>query len=648
MEASNTLHVAIVGNPNSGKTAIFNAITGLKQKVANWPGVTIDLYSGETEFEDVNITLIDTPGLYSLTCYTEQELLTRSCIMDDDIEVIINVVDASSLERNLYLTLQLLELGKPIVIALNQMDVVRERGMEIDLHRLPEILGDIPVIPVSASKNQGLDVLLHAAIHHYEEDSRPDVFHYSDMLEDKIAKLSVIMEAHYPTHSSVRWHAIKLLEDDDTVKQDHPISISNIADRSYEKEIVQSKYDFIEGIMKEVIFFKKGKKSITDRIDKVLTHPIWAVPFFILIMGCIFLLTFSLGDLLKGYLESFVSFVQRLLSTFLLNAGVSPWLEDLVVEGIVGGAGGFLTFVPNMAILFLALAFLEDSGYMSRVAYAMDGIMGKIGLSGKASLPMILGFGCTVPALMGSRALTNRRDRLITMMITPYMSCSARLPVYVLLSSMFFGSLAPVAALSMYIVGMLIGILVAKIISLFNHNSNGEGLLIELPEYKKPNFRVIGIYVWDNLKDYLTKAAIIIISSIILWGLLHLGPTGVVDNPDAGFGAYIGRFLEPIFRPCGLGKWQIIVSLIAGICAKELVASSMFVMFPGGIIEGFSALNAYCLMLFVLLYVPCAASIMTLYKESKSYKYTLLVLAFELGLAWSVSTLVFQLGRLFG
>ncbi len=587
MKNDQRVHVAFVGNPNCGKTTLFNAITGSKLKVANWPGVTVERMEGEAEYEDVPLSLIDTPGIYSLTCYTIEEKVTRSCVMDDDIEVIVNVVDASSLERNLYLTLQLLELGKPVVLALNMMDVVEERGMEIDLHRLPELLGDIPVVPVSAAKRKGLDILLHAVIHHYEEGSKGDILHYSDMIEEKIDKLSVIMQAHYPTHSSVRWHAIKLLEDDEDVKTEHPLQVTNIVDRSYEKEIIQFKYSFIEHIIKEVMFYRKKKKDSTERIDQVLTHPFWGVPVFLCIMAVVFFLTFTIGDWLKGYFESFLELFSGGVSELLTGIHAASWLKSLIVDGIIAGVGGILTFIPNIAILFLALAILEDSGYMSRVAYVMDGIMGKAGLSGKAFLPMVLGFGCTVPAIMASRALETEKDRRRTMIITPFMSCSARLPVYVLFSGMFFGQFAHVAAFSMYVIGMVLAIVIARVLHAFEKGTANDNLLIELPEYKRPNGRTIRIYVWNKLKDYLSKAGTtIFIASIIIWLVLNFGMSGMVLTPADSFGAMVGRWLEPIMRPAGLGMWQIIVSLIAGISAKEVVVSSFPYFLAWGMRKG--------------------------------------------------------------
>lgn len=658
------INVACVGNPNCGKTTLFNALTGARLKVANWPGVTVERFEGETRYEDVDITLIDTPGIYSLTCYTIEEKVTRQCAMDDDIDVIINVVDASSLERNLYLTLQLLELGKPVVLALNMMDIVKERGMEIDMHRLPEMLGNIPVVPVSAAKRSGLDILLHAVIHHYEEGMEEYILDYPEQIESRIAKLEVMMQAHYPTHSSVRWHAIKLLEDDEEVRKEHPISVSNVVDRSYEKEIIQCKYTYIEKIVGEVLFHKNRKAAVTDRVDCVLTHPFWGIPVFLLIMCLVFFLTFTVGDALKGVFEVGLTLFSDSVRGLLEGMEVAAWLQSLIVDGIIAGVGGILTFIPNIIILFLALAVLEDSGYMARVAYVMDSVMGRVGLSGKAFLPMILGFGCTVPAIMATRALETEHDRRRTMLITPFMSCSARLPVYVLFSDMFFPEHAALAAFSLYVVGMVIAILSAFVGKRLEKGRGNDSLLIELPEYKRPNARTIRIYVWNKLKDYLSKAGTtIFVASVLIWFVLNFGVSGMVENPADSFGAVIGRLLVPVLAPAGLGMWQIGVALLSGISAKEVVVSSFAVLFGvsnanseagmetiirniHGINPDFGPLNAYCLMLFCLLYVPCVATVATVKRESGSWRFTLKMLAFELLLAWSVSTLVFQVGSL--
>ena len=665
MRKDNHVHVAFVGNPNCGKTTLFNAITGSKLKVANWPGVTVEKYEGNLQYEGYELKLVDTPGIYSLTSYTIEEKVTRRCVLDDDIEVIVNVVDASCLERNLYLTLQLLELGKPVILALNMMDIVKERGMEIDLHRLPEMLGDIPVVPVSAARRTGLDILMHAVVHHYEEGPKKDILDYGEEVEEKLSELEERMQSCYPNHSSIRWHAIKLLEDDEEVKKDHPLEVDALAEHSYEKVIARKKYEYIEKIMEEVLFYKDRKAASTDRIDKIMTHPVWGVPVFLCIMALVFFLTFFVGDFLKGGLEYALAVFSDFVRTGLEGLHVTGWMISLVVDGVIAGVGGILTFIPNIFILFLALAILEDSGYMARVAYVMDGIMGKVGLSGRAFLPMVLGFGCTVPAIMATRALETEHDRRRTMIVTPFMSCSARLPVYVLFSGMFFPRCAMLVAFSMYVIGMAAGILVVFVQHKLEKGRVNQSLMIELPEYKRPNARTIRTYVWNKLKDYLTKAGTtIFIASIIIWFILNFGVHGMVTDPSESFGAALGRFLVPVLKPAGLGLWQIAVALISGISAKEVVVSSFSVLFGvsninsaagmAAVIDNirrfdptFGGLNAFCLMLFCLLYVPCAATLATIKKESGSRKFTSAVMVFQIGLAWLVSVLVFQIGSIF-
>lgn len=665
MRKDNHVHVAFVGNPNCGKTTLFNAITGSKLKVANWPGVTVEKYEGNLQYEGYELKLVDTPGIYSLTSYTIEEKVTRRCVLDDDIEVIVNVVDASCLERNLYLTLQLLELGKPVILALNMMDIVKERGMEIDLHRLPEMLGDIPVVPVSAARRTGMDILMHAVVHHYEEGPKKDILDYGEEVEEKLSELEERMQSCYPNHSSIRWHAIKLLEDDEEVKKDHPLEVDALAEHSYEKVIARKKYEYIEKIMEEVLFYKDRKAASTDRIDKIMTHPVWGVPVFLCIMALVFFLTFFVGDFLKGGLEYALAVFSDFVRTGLEGLHVTGWMISLVVDGVIAGVGGILTFIPNIFILFLALAILEDSGYMARVAYVMDGIMGKVGLSGRAFLPMVLGFGCTVPAIMATRALETEHDRRRTMIVTPFMSCSARLPVYVLFSGMFFPRCAMLVAFSMYVIGMAAGILVAFVQHKLEKGRVNQSLMIELPEYKRPNARTIRTYVWNKLKDYLTKAGTtIFIASIIIWFILNFGVHGMVTDPSESFGAALGRFLVPVLKPAGLGLWQIAVALISGISAKEVVVSSFSVLFGvsninsaagmAAVIDNirrfdptFGGLNAFCLMLFCLLYVPCAATLATIKKESGSWKFTSAVMVFQIGLAWLMSVLVFQIGSIF-
>ena len=661
--AGEPITVCFVGNPNCGKTTLFNAFTGAKLKVANWPGVAVERKEGETNYKGRTIHVIDTPGIYSLTSYTMEELVTRRCIEEDGVDVIVNVVDASSLERNLYLTLQLLELKKPVILALNMMDIVEERGMEIDLHRLPEMLGHIPVVPVSARKRTGLDVLMHAVVHHYEEEPQGVVVRYDREIEDKLQRTEDELRKNYADLTNLRWHAIKMLENDKEVMKDHPVDLSSIVTKSYEKEIINEKYDYVEEVIHECLFNKEEKSAMTDRIDGLLTHPVWGIPVFFGIMALVFFLTFTVGDFLKGYFEQALSVFSDYSLAALTAAGVSQWIISLVVDGIIAGVGGILTFLPNIFILFLALAFLEDSGYMARVAYVMNETMSRVGLSGKAFLPMLLGFGCTVPAVMATRALESRKDRLKTILVTPFMSCSARLPIYVLFAELFFADSAMLVAYSLYLVGVLTAILVALAAHKLFKGESENDLLIELPEYKTPNLRTVAIYVWEKVKDYLTKAGTtIFIASIVLWFVLNSGPEGFVSDVSQSFAAAFGHILEPVLRPAGLGSWQIAVALISGISAKEVVVSSFSVLYGISNINsaegmsaltaaltaaGFGSLNAYALMIFCLLYTPCIATIATIKRETGSWKWTIGMIIFQLALAWLAAVLVFQAGSVF-
>ena len=682
------LSIGFVGNPNCGKTTLFNAYTGANLKVANWPGVTVEKKEGRFQFHDQEYKLVDLPGTYSLTSYTMEEQVTRQYIMSDDVDVIIDVADASALGRNLYLTLQLIELGKPVILALNMMDIVEKRGMEIDTHRLPEMLG-IPVIPVSARRKTGLDILMHAAAHHKEHRHDIPLIHhhgeeepqtlqtkhrhhhhaeytmvYSDELEDKIDLVIDALKKRYPDLNNYRWHALKLLERDKEIMERYPVDLPDVLDRSYEKDIINQKYDFIDEIIQEVLVNKEKKAALTDKADRLLTHNVLGLPIFLVIMALVFFLTFTIGDWLKGYFETGLEILSGGARSGLEAIHVAPPLISLLVDGIIAGVGGILTFLPNIFILFLALAFLEDSGYMARVAYVMDGIMGRLGLSGRSFIPMVLGFGCTVPAIMASRALESKRDRYKTMLITPFMSCSARLPIYVLFSQMFFPENAMLVAFSLYVLGLVVAVLIAFLLHLADRKREREDqLLIELPEFKAPSAHTIAIYVWEKVKDYLTKAGtIIFLASIIMWFLLNFGPAGYSTDMADTFGSILGKWIVPFFAPIGLGYWQIVVALIAGISAKEVVVSSCAVLFGISSVTsdagmaalsgslgalGFGALNAYALMTFSLLYVPCAATLATIKKETGSWGWTGLVAVFQIAVAWLVTFAVYHIGLLF-
>lgn len=597
-----TLNLAFIGNPNCGKTTLFNAYTGANLKVANWAGVTIEKKEEYFNYDDIKIKVTDLPGIYSLNSYSIEEKVSREYIEKGQADIIIDIVDASSLERNLYLALQLIETGQPIILALNMMDIVKKRGMRINIKKLEEKL-KVKIVPISAKNRSGLDELLETAI-----------------------KLKQIEKK------------------------------SNIRVKIDNEEEITKKYDYIEQIVNECIENKKEKEEITDKIDKILTHRILGLPIFILIMAIVFLLTFTIGDFIKGYFELLLEMFSDKVLYILQEIGAGKAVTSLIIEGIISGVGGILTFLPNIFILFLCLAFLEDSGYMARASYIMNGIMEKLGLSGKACIPMILGFGCSVPAVMSTRTLKSEKDRKKTIMLIPCMSCSAKIPIYVLFSGMFFGKYGALASLSMYLIGVLIAIIIGIITHKIDKKSRREKLIVELPEYKMPDITTVRKYVWDKIKDYLEKAGtIIFIASIILWGVLNIGSTGFVENAEESYGAIIGKILVPILKPAGLGYWQIAVALISGLAAKEVVVSSINVLYGIEIASkstelysalntvGFTSLNAICLMIFCLLYVPCIATIATIRNETKSNRFTIKIILFQMLLAWVVTTLTYQM-----
>ena len=486
---------------------------------------------------------------------------------------------------------------------------------------------------------------------------------YSDEIEDKIDQIKDVLKANYPEITNHRWVALKLLEQDPEITAKYPVNLPEVLDRSYETDIINQKYDFIQEIVEEVVVNKAQKAELTDHVDRFLTHRILGIPIFLCIMALVFLLTFTVGDWLKGYVELLMELISGAAGDGLTVLHVRPEIISLVTDGIIAGVGGMLTFLPNIFILFLALAFLEDSGYMARVAYVMDGIMGRLGLSGRAFIPMILGFGCSVPALMASRVLENQKDRYRVMLVTPFMSCSARLPIYILFSEMFFGKKAMIAAYSMYVIGLFVAIGIAAILHLADKGENPNILLIELPEYKAPSARTVAIYVWEKVKDFVTKAGTtIFLASVIMRFILNFGPGGYTTEMEASFGAVLGKVIVPFFQPLGLGYWQIAMALIAGISAKEVVVTSCAVLFGISNINslagmellqgqlaamGFGGLNAYCLMIFCLLYIPCAATLVTIKKEMGGWKWALKAALFQLGTAWVVTLLVYQIGRLF-
>lgn len=594
------LNIAFIGNPNCGKTTLFNIYTGENLKVANWPGVTVEKKEGRFTYQDYKIKVTDLPGIYSLNSYSLEERISREYLEKEKVDVVVDIIDASLLERNLYLALQLIESGVNVILAFNMMDIIKKRGIKIDITKLEDKLG-VKIIPISAKKREGLNELLEAIV------------------------------STNPIKKSIK------------VKID-------------DEENITQKYDYISNVLEECMANKKQIEDFTDRVDKILTHRLFGIPIFILIMAIVFSLTFTLGDFIKEYFEVALELFSNKVNYILKNINIGPAVSSLIVDGIIAGVGGILTFLPNIFILFLCLAILEDSGYMARVAFIMNGLMEKLGLSGKACIPMILGFGCSVPAVMSTRTLKSMRDRKKTIALIPCMSCSAKIPIYVLFSSMFFKKHATLVALSMYCIGIIMAIIIGMITKGIEKSKNNQQLIIELPEYKVPDFNTVIKYVMEKIKDYLDKAgSTIFIASIILWGVLNIGPTGFVQNAEKSFGAIIGKLIVPILKPAGLGYWQIAVALISGLAAKEVVVSSMSVLYGIDItaqgeslysalsITGFKPINAFCLMIFSLLYVPCIATIATIKNETKSTRFTIQLICFQILLAWTITTIIYQI-----
>ncbi|MGG5462278.1 ferrous iron transport protein B [Clostridium sp. B9] len=582
--------IALLGNPNVGKTTLFNALTGSNQHVGNWPGVTVDKKEGF--FNSAKI--VDLPGIYALDTFSNEEKVSKKFLESGDVDLILNIVDASNLDRNLYLTMQLKEFKKPIVLLLNMNDIAEKKGIKIDPKKLEKAF-NLKVIPITASKKEGLDDVKSFL---KKED-------FSKYLDDK----------------------------------------------TYSFENESSTYKFIEDKLKDC-FDRDGSSStsLTDKLDKIFLNPWLAYPLFLALMVLVFQFTFAwvgqpISDALDGFLgDSIIPYLSNLL------AGTSPWFKSLLVDGIVAGVGGIIVLLPIILALFLCISILEDSGYMARVAFLMDKFMRKIGLSGKAFLPMITGFGCTVPAIMSARTLESEKDRKLTALLAPFMSCNARLPVYIIFAAIFFPNNASLIVASLYILGILTAFLLGLIFKNTIFKKDEEPFIIELPEYRIPEPKAVLGQLWEKSKNFLKKAGTIIFAmSVIIWFLQSFNFTGMVDEVSQSFLYNIGSFIAPIFSPLGFGNWQASVSLLTGLMAKETIISTMEVIYKGDLMNMlphfFNSISAYSFMVFVLLYTPCISVIGVLKKEYGG-KFTILSVIFQFVVAWIGAFIVYNLGLL--
>lgn len=675
---------ALAGNPNSGKTTLFNRLTGSNAHVGNWPGVTVERKEGKCKRVKENVTIIDLPGIYSLSPYTPEEIVARNFLAQEKPDVIINIVDATNIERNLYLTTQLLELGIPTIIALNMMDEVKLRGDVIDAASLEKQLG-VPVVPITATKNQGIKELLERAI---SLDKNHELAIKSALqntkLNGSITEISdLLKKANYP---NPLYNAIKLLEKDQKVIEDLKLSsslasaINGIVARTEKAEgdletlIADLRYKYISSAISKHV--RKGRKegelSFSDKVDKVVTNRILGIPIFLVIMFAVFQI--SLGPIAAIVADPFAELtgetIPEWVATLLENIGASELVTGLVIDGIFAGIGAVLGFLPLVVILMLCLSLLEDIGYMSRIAFVMDRVFRRFGLSGKAFVPLLMGYGCGVPAIMATRTLEDDRSRRLAVTLMPFMSCGARIPVYAVFAGAFFASSQGLVTFSIYALGIVVAMLSCLILNKTVFKGEAAPFVMELPPYRIPTLRSVLLHTWEKAKGYVIKVGTILLSmSVVIWVLqtFDFSFTMVEDSADSIFGV-IGKVIAPLFTWNGFGiirdstevHWQVGAALLTGLIAKEAVVSTLGILYISQGTEEltaalgsalqlhFTPLAAFSVMVFVLLYAPCFAAIATAKKELVSWKWTLFTVAYQCGIAWVVSLLVYQVGRILG
>ncbi len=673
------IRIALAGNPNCGKTTLFNALTGSNQYVGNWPGVTVEKKEGHAQVDGHPVTIVDLPGIYSLSPYSMEEIVARDYIVAEHPDCIIDIVDATNIERNLYLTVQLMELERPIVLALNFMDEVEKHGDHIDIDKLSKTLG-IPVVPVVARSGENIEHLLRTAHQeiHIGVTVEPDDLYdeYTHEIHHRVGE--EIHDLAYAAGLPAHWSAIKLLEGDKLVEQSLGLDAEtkakvdaiaaeyeaayDLGDR--ETLLADSRYRFIQNVVDQTVVKGQQKEELTlsDKIDRVVTHRFFAIPVFLLVMLCMFTVTFGPGQALSDLVESLIGDVfSPWVESLLTGIGTADWVVRLLVDGVIGGVGGVLVFLPQIAILFIFLSFLEDSGYMARAAFIMDRLLQRFGLSGKAFIPMLMGFGCSVPAVMGARTMENEKDRRMTIMLIPFMSCSARLPVYGLITSAFFPDCAGLVVFSLYLLGLVCAIASGLILKHTVFKGDSAPFLLELPPYRMPTLRNITLHVWEKVRGFLVKAGTLILAmSVVLWFLQSFGPNlHMVDSAADSLLGVLGTAIAPAFTPLGFGTWQAAVALLTGFIAKEMVVSSMSLFYGFSLGAGTAVVAdalsgtfatpaaAYAFLVFVLLYVPCVAAISTIYREMNSLKWTLASVGWQLLWAWGVSFLAYHIVGLF-
>lgn len=659
------LTYALVGNQNCGKTTLFNQLTGSNQHVGNFPGVTVDRKDGEIRGHS-NTLVTDLPGIYSMSPYTSEEIISRNFVLNEKPKGIINIVDATNIERNLYLTMQLLEMDLPMVIALNMMDEVTGNGGSIDVNKMEELLG-VPVIPISAAKNQGVDELIKHAIHvaHFQEKPLSQDFCDENDSGGAVhralhAVIHLIQDHADKAGIPVRFAASKLLEGDKRIVHQLDLDLNeketleHIAlqmenERGLDRSaaIADMRYSYIRNVCSQTVHnpHESRERVRSQKIDSLLTGKYTAIPFFIIIMACVFFLTFNvIGAFFQGLLENGIEALTHFIDNGLTTIGTNEVLHALIIDGIFAGVGSVLSFLPVIVTLFLFLSLLEDSGYIARVAFVMDTLLRKIGLSGRSIVPLLIGFGCTVPAIISTRILPSERDRKMTILLTPFMSCTAKLPIYAFFTAAFFPGRGGLIMTALYVFGIIIGILAALLYRKTLFKGEPVPFVMELPNYRLPSVRNTAQLLWEKAKDFLERAfTVIFIATIIIWFLQSFTPKlNFTDNSSQSILAMIAGLLEPVMRPLGLGDWRICTSLISGVMAKESVVSTMKILFSGQLTAALTIRSSVSLLVFSLLYTPCIAAIASVKRELGT-KWAILLVAWQCILAWICSFIVFMI-----
>jgi ferrous iron transport protein B len=706
--------IALAGNPNSGKTTLFNALTGMHQHVGNYPGVTVEKKEGELKYKDYDITVVDLPGTYSLTAHSIDEVVARNFVIEEKPDVVIDIIDSSNLERNLYLATQFMELGVPLVLAFNMSDIASKQGLEIDKVKLSELLG-APIVFTVATKKIGINELLDEVINLVEKKTtlRRTTPVYGKEVEEDIRKIEALLLKDkeliqkYPS----RWLAVKLLEGDSEVikkikeseysdqiikqVEKSTAHLTNILGDAPEAIIADGRYGFISGACSEAV--KRNyevRHTISDRIDKVLINRILGLPIFLGVMWLVFKFTFAASAPLCDWLDKGMGWLGDKIGGLLTEGSA---IKSLVVDGIIGGVGSVLSFVPIIFLLFLAMAFLEDSGYMARAAFIMDKLMHKIGLHGRSFIPMLLGFGCNLPAIMATRTIEDRKDRLVTILVNPFMSCGARLPVYTLFIGAFFSEkIAGNVLFSLYLLGIVVAIIMAKIFRRFLLKGPAAPFVMELPPYRVPTIKGLLIHMWERGAVYLKKAGTIIFAGCVLvWFLsnfpwnpqyskdydalieqakdnkemvIQLENEKAAEKLEKSYAGKLGRAIAPVFRPLGFDDWKVSVGLVGGFIAKEIIVGTLGTLHSIGKADEeseslrqalqnetrpdgskmFNPLVAYALMVFVLLYIPCVATIAVIKRETNSWRWPIFAAFYTTLVAWLIAFIVYQGGRLLG